>query len=98
GELETAVILTTAPNELLARVHDRMPVVIPAGIEEAWLGPAVGPELRALEPLLAPWDPVGWEAVRLEPGSLRPLAAPHGATPEGQDPLELGRDLFSPPP
>jgi len=30
-----------------------------------------GPALRALEPLLAPWEPVGWEAVKLEPGSLR---------------------------
>ncbi|MEB3242451.1 MAG: SOS response-associated peptidase [Cyanobacteriota bacterium] len=73
GEIDTVAILTTPPNDLLARVHDRMPVVIPAGLEEAWLGPAVGPELRALEPLLAPWDPVGWEAVRLEPGSLSPV-------------------------
>jgi putative SOS response-associated peptidase YedK len=76
GELDTAVILTTAPNDLLRRVHDRMPVVIPMGLEEAWLEPSDGPALRALEPLLAPWDPAGWEAVRLEPGSLLPLAAP----------------------
>jgi putative SOS response-associated peptidase YedK len=73
GELDTAVILTTAPNDLLARVHDRMPVVIPEGLEEAWLEPTDGAALRALEPLLAPWDPVGWEAVRLEPATLRPL-------------------------
>jgi len=73
GELDTAVILTTAPNDLLRRVHDRMPVVIPAGLEEAWLEPSDGPGLRALEPLLGPWDPAGWEAVRLEPGSLQPL-------------------------
>lgn len=73
GELDTAVILTTAPNDLLRRVHDRMPVVIPSGLEEAWLEPADGPALRALEPLLAPWDPASWEAVRLEPGSLRPV-------------------------
>ena len=73
GELDTAVILTTAPNDLLRRVHDRMPVVIPTGLEEAWLEAMDGPALRALEPLLEPWDPAGWEAVRLEPGSLRPL-------------------------
>jgi putative SOS response-associated peptidase YedK len=71
SELDTAVILTTAPNDLLRRVHDRMPVVIPAGLEEAWLEPSDGPALRALEPLLAPWIPASWEAVRLEPGSLR---------------------------
>jgi putative SOS response-associated peptidase YedK len=75
GELDTAVILTTAPNDLLRRVHDRMPVVIPAGLEEAWLQPSDGLALRALEPLLAPWDPASWEAVRLEPGSLRPAGA-----------------------
>jgi hypothetical protein len=48
-----------------------MPVVIPLGLEEAWLEAVDGPALRALEPLLAPWDPVGWEAVKLEAGSLR---------------------------
>jgi putative SOS response-associated peptidase YedK len=74
GELETAVILTTAPNDLLRRVHDRMPVVIPFGLEEAWLEAVDGADLRALEPLLAPWEPVGWEAVKLEPGTLQPLA------------------------
>jgi len=36
--------------------------VIPAGLEEAWLEPADGPGLRALEPLLLPWDPVDWQA------------------------------------
>jgi len=75
GELDTAVVLTTAPNPLLARVHDRMPVVIPDGLEEAWLAPADGPALRALEPLMAPWEPVGWEAVKLEPRTLAPLPA-----------------------
>ena len=66
GELDTAVILTTAPNDLLRRVHDRMPVVIPTGLEEAWLEAMDGPALRALEPLLQPWDPVGWEAVKVQ--------------------------------
>lgn len=65
-------MLTTAPNDLLARVHDRMPVVIPDGLEEAWLAAVDGPELRALEPLMDPWDPAAWEAVKLE---LSPAAA-----------------------
>jgi putative SOS response-associated peptidase YedK len=72
GELETCVVLTTTPNDLLARVHDRMPVLIPDGLEQAWLEPADGPALRALEPLLAPWDPAAWEAVKLE---QRPAAS-----------------------
>jgi putative SOS response-associated peptidase YedK len=73
SEVETCCLLTCAPNLLLARVHDRMPVVIPTGLEDPWLEPRDGPGLRALEPLLQPWDPASWEAVRLEPGSLRPL-------------------------
>ena len=75
GELDTAVVLTTSPNDLLRRVHDRMPVVIPVGLEEAWLEPSDGPALRALEPLLAPWDPAPWEAVRLERHSLSAASA-----------------------
>jgi len=67
GELETAVILTTAPNDLMARVHDRMPVVIPDGLEQAWLEPDDGPSLRALQPLMGPWEPHDWEAVKLAP-------------------------------
>ena len=39
------------------------PVVIPEGLEEAWMAPVHGQQLRALEPLLAPWDPSGWEVV-----------------------------------
>jgi hypothetical protein len=35
-------------------------VLIPDGLEAAWLAPAHGAELRALEPLLQPWDPGGW--------------------------------------
>ncbi|MFN9922618.1 MAG: SOS response-associated peptidase [Cyanobacteriota bacterium] len=67
GELESCVVLTTAPNDLLRRMHDRMPVLIPDGLEEAWLEVVDGPGLRALEPLMQPWDPAAWEAVRLEP-------------------------------
>jgi putative SOS response-associated peptidase YedK len=71
GELDTCCVLTTAPNDLLRRVHDRMPVVIPDGLEEPWLAPADGPGLRALEPLMAPWDPAAWEAVKLDVGPDR---------------------------
>ena len=66
GELESCCVLTTAPNDLLRRVHDRMPVVIPDGLEQAWLDQADGPGLRILEPLMAPWEPAAWEAVKLE--------------------------------
>jgi putative SOS response-associated peptidase YedK len=35
--VETCTIITTAPNELLARVHDRMPVVLAPEEYDAWL-------------------------------------------------------------
>jgi len=55
-------VLTSAPNALMAPIHRRMPVVIPTGLEEAWLAPADGPGLRALEPLLLPWQGGDWQA------------------------------------
>jgi putative SOS response-associated peptidase YedK len=37
-------ILTTAPNDLMAPIHDRMPVVLPQAVESDWL--AAGPDTR----------------------------------------------------
>lgn len=37
NELETAAILTTSANALLAPIHDRMPVVVRKGDRERWL-------------------------------------------------------------
>ncbi len=45
-----------------------MPVVLPDGLEEAWLQPADGAALRALEPLLEPRDAGReWQIERAEP-------------------------------
>ena len=62
SEVETCCVLTTAPNALVAPLHDRMPVVVPEGLEEAWMEPVDGPGLRALEPLMQGWSPEGWAA------------------------------------
>ena len=35
----TCAIITTASNELLARVHDRMPAIIPKDKQDLWLNP-----------------------------------------------------------
>ncbi len=66
SELQTCCILTTTPNALLRPIHDRMPVVINDGWEEAWLLPEEAAELRGLEALMAPWDPAGWEAIPVD--------------------------------
>jgi putative SOS response-associated peptidase YedK len=42
GELvESCTIITTTPNELVAPVHDRMPVILSPELEQHWLDPEV---------------------------------------------------------
>jgi putative SOS response-associated peptidase YedK len=50
--IESCTIITTRPNELVAPVHDRMPVILPADAETVWLDPAISKEhaLSLLEP------------------------------------------------
>ena len=53
SELETCCVLTTEPNELIRPLHNRMPVIIPNGLEEDWIAPVKNlAELKALEPML----------------------------------------------
>jgi putative SOS response-associated peptidase YedK len=48
----TAAIITGPPNDLVARVHDRMPVVLPPEAWDAWLDE--GADGADLHPLLRP--------------------------------------------
>lgn len=41
--LETCAVLTTTPNERVAPIHDRMPVILDAEAHAAWLDPATPP-------------------------------------------------------
>ncbi len=36
----SCTIITTTPNDLLAEIHNRMPVILPASAYETWLDPA----------------------------------------------------------
>lgn len=48
-ELVTCTILTTTPHDVVAPVHDRMPVILPEDARDRWLDPDAGAdELRAL--------------------------------------------------
>jgi putative SOS response-associated peptidase YedK len=49
-ELRSCTIITTAANTAVARVHDRMPVILPRDAESVWL--AHDAPLAALEELL----------------------------------------------
>jgi len=50
--IESCTIITTRPNELVAPVHDRMPVILPSDAERVWLDPTISKEhaLSLLEP------------------------------------------------
>jgi putative SOS response-associated peptidase YedK len=53
--LDSCTIVTTSANALVAPVHDRMPVILPASLEDEWLDPDSSKEhaLSLLRPLPA---------------------------------------------
>lgn len=82
--LPSAAILTTSPNELLSRIHTRMPVILSLDALSAWLSPDA--DVAQLWPLLAPCDasslrmwPVSTAVNRVGndgPDLLRPVEVP----------------------
>ena len=38
-------IITTTPNKTMARIHDRMPVILPPGKEKDWIAATLSPDL-----------------------------------------------------
>jgi putative SOS response-associated peptidase YedK len=52
-DVSSCVIITTTPNELVAPVHNRMPVILTRDDEDAWLDPDET-ESEALLPFLRP--------------------------------------------
>jgi putative SOS response-associated peptidase YedK len=45
--LRTCTIITSEPNELCAEIHNRMPVILPEELHEAWLSRQAGKEILA---------------------------------------------------
>jgi putative SOS response-associated peptidase YedK len=56
GEGPTTAILTTSPNELVAPIHNRMPVILDRAALDAWLDPAAEPGVLAALLVPAPAD------------------------------------------
>jgi putative SOS response-associated peptidase YedK len=56
----TALVLTCAPNTLMAPIHNRMPVLFAADAAARWLDPRT--EVGELQALLAPYPAEGMEA------------------------------------
>lgn len=64
--VESCTILTTTPNEVVAPLHDRMPVILPPPAFDLWLDPAVG-EPGRLHQLLRPHPAAGMTAWPVSP-------------------------------
>lgn len=60
--LRSYTVITTEPNELMAELHNRMPVILHRDDEEEWLDPDVT-EPRQVERLLRPYPAEEMEAV-----------------------------------
>jgi putative SOS response-associated peptidase YedK len=66
GELvESCTIITTTPNELVAPVHHRMPVILPPELEQPWLDPGV--EAHEALSFLQPYPAVLMKALEASP-------------------------------
>jgi putative SOS response-associated peptidase YedK len=65
-KVPTCAIITTEANEVMAQVHQRMPVIIPPESRDLWLDPSVT-ENGELLPLLEPYDGDRMEVVAVSP-------------------------------
>ena len=73
GCLLTFVMVTTAPNKLIAAVTDRQPAIIPHEHWPLWLGETNAP-LHEVKDLLVPFEGIGtWKSRR-----NRQRRNPHG--------------------
>ncbi|MBA4372706.1 MAG: hypothetical protein C0402_07550 [Thermodesulfovibrio sp.] len=79
----TCTIITTDANDLLAPVHDRMPVIIPKDQEDAWLNPGLNDEKRLLA-MLRPYPSENMEFYEVS-GRLN---SPRYNSPDTVKPLE----------
>ncbi|QYR23709.1 SOS response-associated peptidase [Paenibacillus sp. sptzw28] len=83
-KVSTCTILTTAPNELMAPIHDRMPVILEREDEALWLDRAFNDQ-RRLNQLLRPFPAEELEAYPVsaavgsvandEPSCIEPIKA-----------------------
>ena len=72
-ELRTCAIITTEANELMAPIHNRMPVIIRPEDEALWLDPEVT-EPEHLQPLLVPYAASEMEAYPVSTAINRPAS------------------------
>lgn len=64
--IKTCTIITTTPNALIEKIHDRMPVILPPKAYDLWLSPGELPAEKTL-PLLKPFAASQMRAVAVSP-------------------------------
>lgn len=87
--LETCAILTTAANERLLALHDRMPVILRASDHARWLDPAV----RDRDALADLFEPFPADSLRVTPVSSRVNSVSFD-DPACLESVEMQEDLF----
>jgi putative SOS response-associated peptidase YedK len=80
----TCAIVICAPNELMAPIHNRMPVILAKDARERWLEPQAN--VTELQSLLTPFPPAEMHAYAVS--TL--VNSPRNDTPEGIAPV-VGR-------
>lgn len=96
--LETCVIITTAPNELMRPIHNRMPAILAPENYERWLDP-LATDPRVLAPLLRPYPAENMTVTAVssrvnnsrhdDPACLEPASGADAIGDTGELPLEL---------
>ena len=77
-------IITTGPNEVMAPIHDRMPVILQLGQFDAWLDPE-NRDTDALKAMMVPCVPGGMAAYPVSPA----INSGRVEGPECIEPVEL---------
>ena len=75
AEIESCCILTTEANELVSQLHNRMPVIVPNGIEKKWTENIKNKdELKGLIPIMMGWSPRDWLIEELKNPRIKQLS------------------------
>jgi putative SOS response-associated peptidase YedK len=92
--LRSTTIITTTANDTMGRIHDRMPVILPASAWDEWLDPS-NTDVHELSRLLvpAPFDVLTMRPVSTEVNNVR-NQGPHLIEPVDPPPVQ-GRLLDS---
>lgn len=93
--LRSTTVVTTTPNDLMATLHDRMPVILAAEAWEEWLDPA-NDDLDDLASLLVPCadDELTMHPVSRDVGNVRNQGPQLVEPVEPDDAVEAQEQLF----